>query len=40
MKYGISPWILFMEAKLSEASSVATKWWKIVDASLSHNIIS
>ena len=40
MKYGINPWILFIEAKLSEASSEATKWWKIVDASLAYNIFS
>ena len=40
MKYGIIPWILFMEAKLSDASSEATKWWKIVDARLVCNLVS
>lgn len=40
MKYGIIPWILFMDAKLSEASSEATKWWKIVDARLRCNLVS
>jgi len=40
MKYGINPWILFMEVKLSEASSEATKWWKIVDASLGYDFVS
>lgn len=39
MKYGIIPWIRLMEEKLSEASSEATKWWKIVDASLVHNVV-
>jgi len=29
-----------MEAKLSEASSEATKWWKIVEASLVYNFVS
>jgi len=29
-----------MEAKLSEASSEATKWWKMVDASLVFNPVS
>jgi hypothetical protein len=29
-----------MEAKLSEASSEATKWWKIVDASLVYNSVN
>ena len=40
MKYGIIPWVLFMEAKLSEASSEATKWWKIVDARLVYDLAS
>lgn len=39
MKYGIIPCILFMEVKLSEASSEATKWWKIVAARLTHNSV-
>ena len=39
MKYGIIPWILFMDAKLSEASSEATKWWKMVDARLECNVV-
>ena len=29
-----------MDAKLSEASSEATKWWKIVDASLVYDLVS
>jgi hypothetical protein len=40
MKYGIIPWILFIEVKLSEASSEATKWWKMVDASLAYGFVS
>jgi hypothetical protein len=39
MKYGINPWILFMEVKLSEASSEATKWWNMVDASLTDGAV-
>ena len=34
MKYGMRPCMRFRLAKLSDALSAATKWWKTVDASL------
>jgi hypothetical protein len=34
IKYGMSPWIRFKPASVSEALSEATNWWKTVEARL------